>query len=388
MDLPKKTISVVLWTAFILGFTIFLVVFNATLDYPRPADTQSGNHYEKAQVTKIVSDTLAPDPDFPEIQIGIQELELKILTGEQKGKPVLAKNFVGRVDNKPAKVGTKMIVSSYDGFVSTMVVNYSREFPIYILAVLFFVLVILFGRKKGLKSIFSLVFSLVSIVFLFIPMLIRGANPVIASIVVVILSTAVTLLSLNGWCKKTIVAGISCIVCTFGAGAIAMIVGAITHISTYTTPEAEHMIFIAQSTSLKLHDILFAGIIIAASGAMMDTTMSIASALWEMLEIDPKLSGKQLFASGMNIGRDVMGTMTNTLILAFTGSSINALMMIFMYDMPYMQTVNLELLIVEIIKGLSGSIAVVLAIPVTALLCAKFYGQGGNKMQRRRITRH
>ena len=137
------------------------------------------------------------------------------------------------------------------------------------------------------------------------------------------------------------------------------------------TPEAENLIFIAQNTALKLSNILFAGIIIASSGAVMDTTISIASSLSEMKSLNPAISATQLWKSGMNIGRDVMGTMTNTLILAFIGSGINSILIVFMYQMPYLRMINLDLLVVEILRGLSGSIAVVLSIPVTALLAAR-----------------
>ena len=310
------------------------------------------------------------DPEFPDIQIGIQTLQMTILTGENKGKAFTAKNFVGRVDNKPAVVGTVMIVSSYDGFASGMIVNYDRSPMLYALGALFFVLVVLFGRKKGLASMMSLGFTLVCVIFLFIPLLLRGVNPILASVVVVVLSTAVTLLSLNGWCKKTIIAGISCVICTALAGLIAYGAGAWYNISSLNTPETENLLFIVQETALSIYDVLFAGIIIAASGAIMDTTMSIASALQEIKEYSPNVSRMALLKSGMNIGRDVMGTMTNTLILAFTGSSINTVLIIFMYRLPYYQMINLELLVVEILRGLSGSIAVVLSIPVTALLCA------------------
>ncbi|MDR1952895.1 MAG: YibE/F family protein [Clostridiales Family XIII bacterium] len=363
--------TALIWGLFILGFIAFLIWFNVTLSYPLPGDAQVGNRYEKAVVVKVVSDTRMPDPDFPEIEIGTQELELEMLTGPDKGRRILLNNFITRVDNKPAKVGTKMIAQSYDGFNTGILVAYSREMPAYVLALLFFAAVAIVGRKKGLKSIFALVFTLTCVIFLFVPLLLRGVNPIIAASIIVMVSTSVTLLALNGLSAKTIIAGVSCILCTFAAGGIAFAFGAFTNLSTYNTPEAEHLIFIAQNTALGIHDIVFAGIIIATSGAMMDTTMSLASSLFEMKELNPTLSGTQIMRSGMNIGRDIMGTMTNTLILAFTGSSINSLLVIFMYNMPYRRIINMDLLMLEIMKGFSGSIAIVLAIPITAALATR-----------------
>ncbi|MDR2156373.1 MAG: YibE/F family protein [Clostridiales Family XIII bacterium] len=367
----NATVAGLMWVLFTIGFLAFLIWFNATLSYPLPGDAQVDNRYERAVVVKIVSDTLTEDPDFPDIRIGTQELEMEILTGPDKGKRVLLNNFVTRTDNKPAKVGTKMIAQSYDGFDTGMISSYSREVPVYVLGLIFFASVAIIGKRKGLKAIFALAFTLLCVLFLFVPLLLRGVNPVVAAGIVVILSAAVTLLALNGLSPKTMIAGISCILCTFAAGGIAFAFGAFTNLSTYNTPETEHLIFIAQNTALSIHDILFAGILIATSGAMMDTTMSLASALVELKALNPEMTVGQILRSGMNIGRDIMGTMTNTLILAFTGSGINSLLVIFLYNMPYKRIINMDLLMLEIMKGLSGSIAIVLSIPITAILAAR-----------------
>lgn len=369
----KKKISIIIWCSFMAVFFVFLYVLNTTLEYTKPSDAEIGNVYEKAKVVKIISEELGEDPDYSYIQIGKQHLELKLLSGEFKGRVVTAINFVGRVDNKIATVGADMVVSSYDGFVTTSISNYSRETTLYALLFLFVFVLVFFGRMKGIKSIFSLLFTLVCVVFLLIPLIIKGMNPILASVLVVALSTAVTLFSLNGWCKKTMIAGISCTVCTMLAGVIAYTAGTMAHVTTLNTAEAENLLFIASDTALQVKDLLFAGILIATLGAVMDTTMSIASALAELKEVNSGMTKKQLFKSGMNIGKDVMGTMTNTLILAFTGSSINIILIYYMYALPYIGLINLDLLVVEIIQGLSGSIAVILSIPITAVIASRAF---------------
>lgn len=107
----------------------------------------------------------------------------------------------------------------------------------------------------------------------------------------------------------------------------------------------------------------------------MDTTMSITSSIFEIVSIDNRLTKDELFKSGMNIGKDIMGTMTNTLILAFTGSSVNILIMYFMYNFPYIQLINIDLIVIEIVQGLSGGIAVILSIPITAVLASSLVGR-------------
>ena len=361
----------IIWIISIASLFIFLIIFNKTLSYNKPEDRPVGIEYAKAEVINIISEELEPDPDFPYINIGKQNLELKIISGERKDEIVSVNNFIGRVDNKPAKVGTKYIISSYDNFITTVIVNYSRETAIYTLVFIFMLIVIFIGGLKGIKSIFSLAVTMVCVIFLFIPLIIRGINPIIASIVIVILSTGVTMLSLNGFSKKTVVACLSCILCTAIAGVLAYLFGVITNISSFNTNEAQDLLFVAQNTSLRVKELLFAGIIIASLGAIMDTTMSITSSIFEMNEINNKLTSSQLFKSGMNIGRDVMGTMTNTLILAFTGSSINIVVIYFMYNLPYMQLINIDVIVIEIIQGLAGGIALVLSIPIAAFASSK-----------------
>lgn len=371
MKISKKKLGLAAWIVFLAGFFVFLYFFNTTLDYQKPGDYQDGIVYEKARVIEIEQEDMGPDPDYDYIQIGKQWLKLEILTGEFAGRSTTAINYVQRVNNKPADVGTEMVISSFDGFVTTSIVNYSRENYLYLLVAVFLAVVLFFGRKKGLKSIASLAFTILCVLFLFIPMIIKGVEPILAAVVVVVLSTAVTLLSLNGFCKKTVIAAVSCSLCTMFAGVIAYVTGAISHISTLNESEAELLLFISDSTALRVKDLLFAGILIAALGAVMDTAMSIASSLTEMKSIDPTLTRKQLWRSGMNVGKDIMGTMTNTLILAFTGSSLNILLVYYMYSLPYIALINLDLLVVEIIRGLSGSIAVILAIPVTTLIASR-----------------
>jgi uncharacterized membrane protein len=359
-----------IWALVVVVGIVGLVWFNTQLDYAEPGDKPHGNTYERVAVTKVVHDTLAPDPDYPQLRIGRQQLEIEVLTGNNAGKKMLVTNFVERLINKPAQVGTRLVVTSYDGFESGTIVDYSRQTVLYVFAGIFAFAMILLGRSKGLKSLISLVGMLGLVIFLFVPLLLLGMHPIVASLIVVALATTLTFMLLNGWGVKTLAAGLSTIAATMIAGGVALAFGRWVSASTFSTAEAEHLIFIAQNTSLRIHDLLFAGIIIASSGALMDTTMSLASALWELKEQNPLLTKRELFQSGMNIGRDVMGTMSNTLVLAFAGSSINTVLVLYVYQMPYIQLVNMDLLVVEVITALSGALAIVVATPITAYLSA------------------
>ncbi|MDR2671484.1 MAG: YibE/F family protein [Oscillospiraceae bacterium] len=356
-------------TAAAIGvFLLFLLVFNLTLRFQRPADIEAGIAYTKARVIGIESDTIQPDPDFPDIRIGRQDLVLEITEGAHKGRIIRTYNLVERIINNPAQIGTRFILSSYDDFITALVVDYDREAILYGLAALFVAAVVLLGRRKGVHSLLALLFTLVCILFFFIPLIVVGVDPIAAAMLVVAVSSVVTLWMLNGWSPKTISAVVGCVACTFLAGLVAFLFGAAARITTMNTPEAETLLFVARGTHLSFRHLLFAGVLFSSLGAITDTAMSISSSIFEMRALNPQLPRAQLFRSGMNIGRDVMGTMTDTLILAFTGGSINTLVIFYMYALPYMRLINMQLLVVEVLRGLSSSVAVVASIPVTALL--------------------
>jgi uncharacterized membrane protein len=118
---------------------------------------------------------------------------------------------------------------------------------------------------------------------------------------------------------------------------------------------------------------MFASILISSLGAVMDVAMSLASATLEIHQANSKLTRKELILSSMNVGKDVMGTMADTLIMAFAGSSFNTMMLIWGFGMPYRQFINIPLVKTEIIQSLAGSIGIVLTVPVTIFLAATVY---------------
>ena len=157
----KRRKFIVLWSTFTLICSLFLYKLNSELTYKIPEDAEVGNKYEKAIITNITKEILEPDPEFKYINIGKQYVKARITTGDNKNKIIELINFVGRVDNRPVKIGSKIVVSSYDNFKTSVIVNYNRENAIYILLGIFIFLVLLFGKSKGFKSLFSLIFTMI-----------------------------------------------------------------------------------------------------------------------------------------------------------------------------------------------------------------------------------
>ena len=367
----KKAIFHIL---FILLYTGLLWAYNGSLEFARPGDYPEGIEYAKATVSEVVESDVGQDPDYSYIRIGKQTLKLEINSGPHKGTTVQVLNFVTRTTPLEGTVGTRYILGSYDGFITANIMSYERSGLLVLLLVAFLGMVILYGRKKGLAAVAALVVTLLNVVFLFIPMLINGVPAIPAAILVVLLSTLYTMVVLNGLCKKSLIATACCTLCTAFAGVLAWLVGRFGWISTLNTPEVENLLFITENTKFRIDNLLTAGILISSMGAVMDTCMSIVSSLYELRDQNPAITPKQLRKSGMNIGKDIMGTMTNTLILAFVGSSLNLIVIYYMYCMPAISLLNTDFIVVEAVKGLIGSMAVVMSIPCAAALTAAVLG--------------
>ena len=332
--------------------------------------------FEKAEIVRVVSESLEKDENIKGLYRGTQDLEVKILTGEHKGEVQIIKNYSSDLFNVHGKAGMKIIVSidtAEPGIYRISVYNYHRTPFIYFIIFLFLFSLWVVGGKKGLKSIIGLTFTFISIIFLFIPMLFKGYSPVFASVLIVILTTIVTVFCINGWSVKSFSAILGTSLGVIIAGSISSIFGILTHISGFSTEEAETLIVIASYTNMKVSDLLFAGILISSLGAVMDVAISIAASIHEVYMANPNLTKKDLFSSGMNVGRDMMGTMANTLILAFTGTSINSLILLYSYNVKYNQLMNMNLLGIEIIQGMSGSIGIILTVPIISFISSRLF---------------
>lgn len=242
------------------------------------------------------------------------------------------------------------------------------------LLAIFAALLLLIGRKKGLTALLGLVYTLACVWFIQVPMILRGAQPVVVTVVLVALTTAASLLFLNGFSRKTLCATLGCIGGVAVAGIFAALCGSISPLNGFNLPEAEELVLRASDRGLKISGLFVSGILIASLGAVMDVAMSISSACWELRELNPDLPRKALFRSGMNIGQDAMGTMANTLILAFAGSSLNTLLLFQIFDYPMIQIFNADSIAIEIIRGVAGTIGIILTVPLVALLSAEIMG--------------
>ncbi|KEZ88026.1 YibE/F family protein [Lacrimispora celerecrescens] len=371
----QKTFCIKLIASF-LFFVVFIAIL-IWINQPLPGDVPTAASqikFAKAHVTKLISDEAKAEDWTEGLRIGVQEVYLQIDSGEDRGKLLPAVNYMSVYNNVDLKVGTKVIarldIDANGRTYIASIPNYNRGPALLGLTVIFVLFLAVFGGKKGIAAILGLAFAIVDIWFLLIPMIRLGINPILSSIVISAVTTAISLVLLNGFSMKTFCATIGCVGGVAMAGAAAALTAVATPINGFNMSEAEELVLRTGGTSLNVSGLLISAILIAALGAVMDVAMTITSAVFEVHQLNPELNRQKLIQSGINIGRDAMGTMANTLILAFAGSALNMLILFRIFDYPYLQIFNSDMMALEIIQGISGSIGIVMTVPLVAFLSA------------------
>ena len=339
--------------------------------------------YEKGTVVTVLSDTLEQDPASDNAFRGEQMLTVKVQSGQYKGEELLTYNYAGPLYGVPLKEGDKVVISistHANGDHQAVVYEYNRIPALAIVIVLFILATILVGGKMGLKSLIGLFFTVLCLFAILIPWLLKGAPTLPATFVVCVFVALVSFTILGGVHRKTICAFLGTVSGTAIAMAFGLMAQSLTRINGLRISDVEPLLQLRQTgTPIGLRGLLIAGIIISALGAVMDVAMSISSSLEEIHTANPDLDSRQLFKSGMNIGRDMVGTMTNTLILAFLGSGFVLIIYLYSLGLSFYQLFSSAYASIEVISGISSSIGMILAIPLTALISSVLLARDKSK---------
>lgn len=351
---------------------LFSLLFNKFYKKEYSRVNNSANYYISAKVTKVKSNTLTYDEKL-KLNLGQQNIEVEFLEGKHKGERVEINNYVTAVHNVVVKEGTKIIVNAdkpenIEPYYT--VYQYDRSFGMILFISILCLAVIFIGKGKGVKSIIGLAYSLYLIIYVLLPTVFSGYPPLLMTVLVIALSTVVTLLLLNGHSIKTYSAILSTISGVLLCSLCFYFMSFLLHIDGFSSEEAESLILISAETGLSIKDIMFAGILISSLGAIMDVAMSITSSLFEIRTHKPDITTKELFHSGLEIGKDMIGTMTNTLILAFAGSAFVSLLVLFSFNVDVKQLMNSNYITIEFAQGITGTLGIVLTVPIASMLCA------------------
>lgn len=374
-DLPSL---LVLITLLVIGTILFVLAHDTKTEEVTP----EGDYieYEKCRVDEIMSDSCEPDEVAEGNMRGTQELTAVVLTGQYEGKTLLVDNTVGPVYGSPLEVGDKFVagISTYsNGEIRATVYEYDRSTYIFIVIALFLAITIVIGRKTGAKSVIGLVITVLAILFILLPLLLKGWSTIPTTLLICVWITLIAFVILGGISKKTICACAGTLAGILIATIIAIIVQSLVRITGYRQEYAEALLQLRQTgeSTIGITGLVVAGVIVSSLGAVMDVAMSISSALNEIANVGKDLTVRELLKSGMNVGRDMVGTMTNTLILAVIGSSMTLMVYISSLGLPIRQFLASAFFALEVISGLASSFGVILAVPFTALISALMLGK-------------
>ena len=357
----------------IIFLTILLVMLLQNFGYQSYARYVTDTlHYEQGIVVEISDSELHYDEEL-KIYLGTQNLKVKMTEGNEKGTVIEVTNYLTKTHNVLAKQNMSLIINvdrpeQVEPYYT--VYNYDRRFALIACVAVLFAAIFCIGGGKGVRAVCGLMYSLFVIVGFLLPAVFSGWSPIWTGILTAVLSTAVTLLLLNGQSKKTLAAILATTIGMIFALVFFKIMSALVHIDGFSSAEAEGLILINEETGLQIKDVLFAGVLISSLGAIMDVGMSIVSALCEVYLHNPTLNKREIFHSGIEIGKDMIGTMTNTLILAFAGSAFITLLVFISYQVQFDQLINSNYLCIEIAQGICGTFGIVLTIPAASAIMA------------------
>lgn len=354
----KKAVRYLIYILFVCVFAVFVIKLNQV--EKTELVVRTGQTFEKAKVVKILQDNLEENGT----RVGEQKVRVRMLTGVRKGEELDITSSSGYLFGAACKPGMKVIVMQSVAGDSTVASVYTqdREGVIYIFALIYLLVLCLIGGKQGIKGCLGLVFTFFCVIFVYLPL-------VYPAVFVCFITTLVTMYLIGGPTQKTCAATLGTLVGVILAGVSAWCFSKASGISGYNVSDIETLMTLWNTNRVQVGGLLFSGLLISCLGAVMDVAMSISSAIDEIYRQNLSLSRKELFKAGLRVGRDMMGTDSNTLILAFAGSSVSTLLLDYSYNLPYQQIINSNNIGIAIMQGLAGSFGIVLSVPFTVLIC-------------------
>jgi len=372
--LPKIVVTALIVISF---FILFLMIHQ-----PSPEDNDSNFYleYNTARIINIIADyTFFPDPDDPHfygdanhIRLGTMVYEIEVLRGAFAGLILEADYHMNSPADVHFQVGDQVSVRIFEfaGEISIVEIRHPERTTLLLGAVvLFLIFLCILGGKRGMLAVIGLVFAVGCVMLLLIPSITAGYPVMLMTLIILALVTIASITLLAGLSVKGVSAILGCLSGVGIATIFAQVTGGLAHVSGYSMANAGAIMNL--SADARVGGLFVSSVLVASIGAVMDASMSVASALEEVKLANPEISMEALFKSGFNVSRDVMGTMSSTLILAFIGGSLSMMVFMHLTNTSFNQFINNELIAMEIIKGIAGSFGIMLAAPLTAFISAK-----------------
>ena len=365
----KKAVRYLIYFLLVCVFAVFVIRLNQV--EKTELVVRTGQTFEKAKVVKILQDNLEENGT----RVGEQKVRVHMLTGVRKGEELDITSSSGYLFGAACKPGMKVIVMQSVAGDSTVASVYTqdRESVIYIFALIYLLALCMIGGKQGIKGCLGLVFTFFCVIFVYLPLVYLKYSPFWTAVFVCFITTLVTMYLIGGPTRKTCAATLGTLAGVVLAGISAWCFSKASGISGYNVSDIETLMTLWNTNRIQVGGLLFSGLLISCLGAVMDVAMSISSAIDEIYKQNSSLTRTELFKAGLRVGRDMMGADSNTLILAFAGSSVSTLLLDYAYDLPYQQIINSNNIGIAIMQGLAGSFGIVLSVPFTVLICTVLF---------------
>lgn len=366
----------------ILCSVLFIIIGNKIASTDMPVfEHIYQDSCEKAQVVGIIArKSAAQDVDGVKYGRGVNIVfGAKLLSGSDKGSMI---TVVQNCDPdspyqlREVKTGDRVLITQNpdsEGDSNWIMGEYVRTDTLLIFAAAFALVLIVFGRFKGVNTILSLLFTCLAIFTVFVPAILAGKNIYFWAILTCTFIIIMTLLIVNGANKKSLCSAIGCFCGILASGSLTIIADKFLKLTGMVDEESLFLKYLINDRTIDLKAIIFAAILIGAVGAIMDVAISLSSALYEVYEVSNGCSPISLMRSGITIGQDIMGTMSNTLVLAYIGGSLSLTLLLIAYSSSLLGLLNREMIVVEILQALVGSFGLLLTIPLTSAVCALIY---------------
>lgn len=322
----------------------------------------------EAEVTAITDEkTIIPANSDDELVV--QNLELQILSGERSGEIMnFTTSEIPLANAQRYQIGDKIIISGSSDE-NLYIADFVRRDPLLLLTIVFVVAAILVGRWQGFTSLLSLAVSFLVIFLFVLPKIAAGSNPVIIVILASLIIIPVIFLFSHGWNKKTLVAMVATLIAMVVTGILIVLFVNLTNLTGFSSEEAGFLQAMNPDV-INLKNLLIAGMLVATLGVLDDITISQAAIVAELKKANANLTFWQLYRRAMKVGRDHIASMINTLVLAYAGASFPLLLMFIQSNQGFGTIVNYEIVADEIVRTLTGSLGLILAVPLTTLLAA------------------
>lgn len=340
------------------------------LDDNSKQTSQINETYELAKVTEIISQKIIP---IEGQYFYIQNVKIKPNSSENEQELTIGSEFQPLNENQLLSVGSKVIISQQTSMENQteLVINDVYRIPVLIiLTIIFIILVVMIGGRQGALSIAGMIFSLFVLVLFIVPRILNGENPFFITLIGATLTSVVTMYVSHGVKRQTHIALISMLICLGLAAVLSMSAVQLGRFVGLGSEDAAYLQF-GTTQKINLQGLLLAGILLGTLGILDDITLAQTSVIEQLRAVNKKLSFSELYSRGLEVGKDHVASLVNTLIFAYAGTSLPLFLLFTLYrTQPTWVIINSEIIAEEIIRTLVGSIALVMAVPITTLISA------------------